>query len=186
MRKTVFVFESRGIAPSRSLVVMFSVIKLIINVLSLNHSYFKVSELDLDHRPYSWFRQWHLCHFSVQFSRSVVSDCLQPHESQQARPPYPSPTPGVHSNSRPSSRWCHPAISSSVVPFSSCPQSLPASESLGFVKIFCLIISFMSVAYVIWTSGNLQLRKTHQNARTCVCVLHVNGLAVFFFIANGS
>ena len=57
MGKTVFVFESRGIAPSRSLVVMFSIIKLIINVLSLNHSYFKVSELDLDHRPYSWFRQ---------------------------------------------------------------------------------------------------------------------------------
>ena len=67
--------------------------------------------------------------YSVQFSRSVVSDSLQPHESQYARPPCPSPTPGVHSNSRPSSRWCHPAISSSVVPFSSCPQSLPASES---------------------------------------------------------
>ena len=66
---------------------------------------------------------------SVQFSRSVVSDSLQPHELQQARPPCPSPTPGVHSNSRPSSRWCHPAISSSVVPFSSCPRSLPASES---------------------------------------------------------
>ena len=57
----------------------------------------------------------------VQFSRSVVSDSLQPHESQHARPPCPSPTPGVHSNSRPSSRCCHPAISSSVVPFSSCP-----------------------------------------------------------------
>ena len=67
---------------------------------------------------------------SVQFSRSVVSDSLRPHESQHARPPCPSsPTPGVHSDSRPSSQWCHPAISSSVVPFSSCPQSLPASES---------------------------------------------------------
>ena len=64
---------------------------------------------------------------SVQFSLSVVSNSLQPHESQEARPPCPSPTPGVHSNSCPSSRWCHPAISSSVVPFSSCPQSLPAS-----------------------------------------------------------
>ena len=63
----------------------------------------------------------------VQFS-SVASDSLQPHESQHARPPCPSPTPGVHSDSRPSSQWCHPAISSSVVPFSSCPQSLPASE----------------------------------------------------------
>ena len=66
---------------------------------------------------------------SVQFSRSVVSDSLPPRESQHARPPCPSTTPGVHSDSRPSSQWCHPAISSSVVPFSSCPQSLPASES---------------------------------------------------------
>ena len=63
----------------------------------------------------------------VQFSRSVVSDSLQPHESQHARPPCPSPTPRVHSDS--SSQWCHPAISSSVVPFSSCPQPLPASKS---------------------------------------------------------
>ena len=59
---------------------------------------------------------------SVQFSRSLVSNSLQPHKSQHARPPCPSPTPGVHSNSCPSSRWCHPAISSSVLPFSSCPQ----------------------------------------------------------------
>ena len=66
---------------------------------------------------------------SVQFSRSVVSDSLRPHGSQHARPPCPSPTPGVHSDSRPSSLRCHPAISSSVVPFSSCPPSLPASES---------------------------------------------------------
>ena len=64
---------------------------------------------------------------SVQFSRSVVSDSLQPQELQHARPPCPSPTPRVHSNSRPLSWWSHPAISSSVVPFSSCPQSLPAS-----------------------------------------------------------
>ena len=67
---------------------------------------------------------------SDQFSHSVVSDSLQPHESQHARPPCPSSTPGVHSDSRPLSQWCHPAISSSFVPFSSCPQSLPASESL--------------------------------------------------------
>ena len=64
---------------------------------------------------------------SVQSLSRVQS--LRPHESQHARPPCPSPTPGVHSNSRPSSQWCHPAISSSVVPFSSRPQSLPASES---------------------------------------------------------
>ena len=72
---------------------------------------------------------------SVQFSRSVVSDSLRPHESQHTRPPCPSPTPGVHSNWRPSSQWCHPAISSSV-PFSSCPQSLPASESFPMSQLF--------------------------------------------------
>ena len=64
---------------------------------------------------------------SDQISRSVVSDSLRPHESQHARPPCPSPAPGVYPNSCPSGRWCHPAISSSGVPFSSCPQSLPAS-----------------------------------------------------------
>jgi len=73
---------------------------------------------------------------SVQFSRSVVSDSLWPHELQHARPPCPTPTPGVHSNSCPWSRWCHPAISSSVVPFSSCPQSLPASESFPMSQLF--------------------------------------------------
>ena len=73
---------------------------------------------------------------SVQFSRSVVSDSLWPHKSQHARPPCPSPTPGVHSDSRPSSQWCHPGFSSSVVPFSSCPQSLPASESFPMSQLF--------------------------------------------------
>ena len=73
---------------------------------------------------------------SVQFSRSVVSDSLRPHESQYARPPCPSPTPGVHSDSHQSSQWCHPAISSSVVPFSSCPQSLPESESFPMSQLF--------------------------------------------------
>ena len=73
---------------------------------------------------------------SVRFSRSVVSDSLWPHESQHTRPPCPSPTPGVHPNSRPSSRWCHPAISSSVVPFSSRPQSLPATESFPMSQLF--------------------------------------------------
>ena len=73
---------------------------------------------------------------SVQFSHSIISDSLRPHEFQHARPPCPSPTPGVHSHSLPSSRWCHPAISSSVVPFSSCPQSLPASESFPTSQLF--------------------------------------------------
>ena len=62
----------------------------------------------------------------VQFSRSVMSDSLWPHELQYARPPCPSPAPGVHPNSCPLSRWCHPTISSSVVPFSSCPQIFPS------------------------------------------------------------
>ena len=73
---------------------------------------------------------------SVQFSRSVMSHSLRPHESQHARPPCPPPTPGVHPNSCASSRWCHPAISSSVVPFSSCPQSFPASESFPMSQLF--------------------------------------------------
>ena len=73
---------------------------------------------------------------SVQFSHAVLSDSLWPHESQHARPPCPSPPPGVHSDSRPLSQWCHPAISSSVVPFSSCPQSLPASESFPMSQLF--------------------------------------------------
>jgi len=73
---------------------------------------------------------------SVQFSHSVVSYSLWPHESQHARPPCPSPTPGVHSDSCPSSQWCHPAISSSVVPSSSCSQSLPASESFPMSQLF--------------------------------------------------
>ena len=73
---------------------------------------------------------------SVQFSRSVMSDSLRPHKLQHARPPCPSPTPGVHSKSCPSSPWCHPAISSSVVPFSSCPQSLPISGSFPMSQLF--------------------------------------------------
>ena len=73
---------------------------------------------------------------SVQFSCSVMSDSLRPHELQHARPPCPSPTPGVHSDSCPWSQWCHPAISSSVVPFSSCPQSLPISASFPMSQLF--------------------------------------------------
>ena len=73
---------------------------------------------------------------SVQFSRSVTSDSLLPHESQHARPPCPSSTPGVHSDSWPSSQWCHPAFSSLVIPFSSCLQSLPASESFPMSQLF--------------------------------------------------
>ena len=73
---------------------------------------------------------------SFQFSRSVVSDSLWPHGLQHARPPCPSPTPGVHFNSCPLSQWCHPTISSSVVPFCSCPQSFPASGSFHMSQLF--------------------------------------------------
>ena len=77
-----------------------------------------------------------MCFISVQVSRSVVSDSLRLHEPQHDRPPCPSPTPGVHPNPCPLSRWCHPTISSSVVPFSSCPQSFPASGSSPISQLF--------------------------------------------------
>ena len=104
---------------------------------------------------------WVFIYFSpVQFSRSVVTDSLQPHESQHARPPCPSPNPGVHSDSRPLSQWCHPAISFSVVPFSSCPQSLPASESFPMSQLFAwggqstrvsALASFLPKKYQGWS-----------------------------------
>ena len=74
--------------------------------------------------------------YSVQFSHSVMSNSLRPHELQHAKPPCPSLTPRVHSNSCPLSQWCHPTISSSVVPFSSCPQSLTASQSFPMSQLF--------------------------------------------------
>ena len=82
----------------------------------------------------TWLR-WCL-YTSVQFSRSVLSDSLRPHGPQHTRPPSPSTTPGVYSSSCPLSQWCHPTISSSVVPFSSCPQSLPASGSFQMSQLF--------------------------------------------------
>ena len=77
-----------------------------------------------------------ICKCLVQFSHSMVSESLWPHESQHARPPCPSPSPRVYSNSCPWSWWCHPAISSSVTPFSSCPQPLPASGSFPMSQLF--------------------------------------------------
>ena len=85
-------------------------------------------------RSFFSFLNWSIS--SVQFSRSVLSDSLRPHESQHARPTCPSPTPGVHPNSCASSQWCHPDISSSLLPFASCPQSLPASESFPMSQLF--------------------------------------------------
>ena len=92
--------------------------------------------MPLDHfQPFCHFIPLPSLFSSVQFSHSVVSDSLRPHELQHTRPPCPSPTPGVHSDSRPSSQWCHPAMSSSVVPFS-CPQFLPASEFFPMSQLF--------------------------------------------------
>ena len=79
---------------------------------------------------------WKVQFSSVQFSHSVMSDSFWPHEPQHARPPCPSPTPGVHPNPCPLSRWCHPTITSSVVLFSSCPQSFPASQSFPMNQLF--------------------------------------------------
>ena len=86
-----------------------------------------------------WIKKlWYIytMEYSVQFSRSVVSYSLRPHEPQHARPPCPSLTPRVYSNPCPSSQWCHPTISTSVIPFSSCPQSLPASGSFPMSQLF--------------------------------------------------
>ena len=96
--------------------------------------------VDISPKIYKWpkvhEKMLNITNNPVQLSRSVVSDSLQPHESQHARPPCPSQTPGVYSNSCPSSRWCHPVISSSVIPFSSWPQSLPAPGSFPMSQLF--------------------------------------------------
>ena len=95
-------------------------------------------------------------YISVQFSRSVVSDSLQPHESQHARPPCPSPTPRVHLNSCPWIWWCHPAIPSSVVPFSSCPQSFPSSGS------FQMSLFFISGGQSIGVSASAEISPSNE------------------------
>ena len=102
---------------------------------------------------------------SVQFSRSVVTDSLRPHESQHARPPCPSPIPGVHSDSRPLSQWCHPAISSSVLPFCSCPN--PSQHQ----SLFQWVNSSHEVAKVL--EFQLQHHSLQRNPRAN---LHQNGL----------
>ena len=83
---------------------------------------------------------------SFQFSHSVTSDSLRPHGLQHAKPPYPSPTPGVYSNSCPLSRWCHPTISSSVIPFPSCPQSFPVSGSSQMSQLFASGVQSIGVS----------------------------------------
>ena len=84
-----------------------------------------------------------------------MSDSLQTHESHHARPPCPSPTPGVHSDSRPWSQWCHPAISFSVIPFSSCPQSLPASESFPMSQLCMRWPKYWSFSFSIIPSKEI-------------------------------
>ena len=107
-----------------------------------------------------------------------MSDSLWPHESQHARPPCPSPTPGVHSNSCPSSWWCHPAISSSVVPFSSCPQSLPASEPFPMSQLFAWggqSIGVSALVSVLPKSLLLQQHKSQLQVSLCnTCQENVN------------
>ena len=109
---------------------------------------------------------------SVQFS-SVVSNSLRPHELQHARPPCLSPTPGVHPDSRPLSQWCHPAISSSVVPFSPCPQSLPASKSFPMSQLFAWggqSIGVSALASVLNSKANWKLEAVVY-MDTCVSLL---------------
>ena len=100
-------------------------IKMLILLTKMNSTK-PLSCINIWRRKFKYWLVWG--QHSVQFSRSIMSDSLWRHELQHARPPCPSTIPGVHSNSCPSSQWCHPAISSCVFPFS-CPQSLPASES---------------------------------------------------------
>ena len=118
---------------------------------------------------------------SVQFSCSVMSDSLRPRESQHARPPCPSPTPGVHSDSCPSIQWCHPAISSSVVPFSSCPQSLPASESFPMSQLFAWggqsigVSAFFFSVFSCQIMFNMTLTLTNPADTPALCVSKSQG-----------
>ena len=109
---------------------------VILRYMNKKKKRFNISELQFCYRK--WILTVGYCrkYRSDQLSCWVVSDSLRPHESQHARSPCPSPTPEDHSDSCPSSQWCHPAISSSVVPFSSCPPSLPASESFPMSQLF--------------------------------------------------
>ena len=128
-----------------------------------------------------------------QFSHSVVSDSLWPHESQHARPPCPSPTPGVHSNSCPLSRWCYPAISSSVVPFSSCPQSFPASESFPRSQLFAwggqssgvsALPSFLPKNTQDWTPLEWTGWISLQSKQIPLGISNMSRLIIFVFCVN--
>ena len=118
--------------------VVSSRIRIWIQFVNVTHAFFSVS-LSLQSFWEMMKGKWLCFQFSsVQFSRSVMSDSLRPHEPQHARPPCSSPAPRVYPNSWPLSQWCHPTISSSVVPFSSCPQSFSASGSFQMSQLFAL------------------------------------------------
>ena len=110
-----------------------------------------------DHFIYKNF-YWLVDQLFRQFSsvQSVVPDSSWPHKTQHTRPPCPSPTPGVHSDSHPLSQWCHPATSSSVVPFSSCPQSLPASKFFPMSQLF----TWGGQSTGVWSSASLLPKKS--------------------------
>ena len=133
----------------------------------------KLSQNQLDENIHTQFS-------SVQFS-PVAQSCptLRPHESQHARPPCPSPTPRVHSDSHPSSRWCHQAISSSVVPFSSCPQSLPASVSS---LSHCAPLNIRSVpkANMGWNQDGGDVGKMSNPGSSAVFYLDPTWVALFY------
>ena len=123
-------------------------------VCGVTQSRTRLKRLSTEHREEEsgFFYLGRLVFSSVQFSRSVVSDSLRPHESQHASPPCPSPTPRVYSDSCPSSRWCHPAVSSSVVPFSSCPQWLvlvKSREDFPHYQIFPKMVSNDSFFFLL-------------------------------------
>ena len=131
---------------------------------------------------------------SVQFSHSIMSHSSRPHEPQHARPPCPSPTPGVYPNSCPSSQWWHQAISSSVVPFSSCPQSFPASGSFPMSQLFTWggqSIGVSASASVLpmntqdwsplgWTRWNLRQAKGLSRVFSAPQFKSINSLALSF------
>ena len=127
----------------------------------------------------NWFALYFYMFSSVQFSCSAVSDSLRPHESQLARPPCPSPTPRIYSNSCPSSRWCHPAISSFVAPFSSCPQPLPGSGSFTMSQLFAWGGQSIGVS----ASASVLPMNTQEWSplgRTCWISLYSKGLSRVF------
>ena len=112
-------------------------------------------------------------HQSVQLSRSVVSNSLQPHGLQHARPPYPSPTPGVYSNLCPLSQWCHPTISSSFVPFSSRLEPFPASGSFPVSQLFTSGGQSIGVSASTLVLPNILAQDSFSNLHLCVLVVQL-------------